>query len=99
MDVNEVIGKEKTKELQDEFGYDRVIFVKQSVDDESFKKVFDATIDKFNQLDIVVNNAAVIDEFDWKKCVDVNLVSEPIQFINCYYLIINSRKAQCREHS
>lgn len=36
---------------------------------------FVATVEKFGNLDIVVNNAGIVHEIDWNKCLAVNLVS------------------------
>ena len=35
---------------------------------------FQRTIETFGTLDIVVNNAGILDEIDWEKEVDINLV-------------------------
>lgn len=32
------------------------------------------TVEKYGNLDIVVNNAGIVDEIDWKRTVDINLV-------------------------
>jgi NAD(P)-dependent dehydrogenase (short-subunit alcohol dehydrogenase family) len=37
-------------------------------------EAFQRTIDTFGTLDIVVNSAGILDEIDWKKEVDINLV-------------------------
>lgn len=41
--------------------------------DDDFRNAFKKTIDAYNQLDIVFNNAAIIDEPNWQKTVDINL--------------------------
>ena len=33
-------------------------------------------MDKFDQIDIVVGNAGIIDEFNWELCININLVSK-----------------------
>ena len=35
------------------------------------------TIEKYGNLDIVVNNAGIVNEIDWKRTVDINLVWHP----------------------
>ena len=37
-------------------------------------EAFQRTTETFGILDIVVNNAAILDEIDWQKSVDINLV-------------------------
>jgi short-subunit dehydrogenase involved in D-alanine esterification of teichoic acids len=37
-------------------------------------EAFQMTIETFGTLDIVVNNAGIIDEIEWEKEVDINLV-------------------------
>ena len=41
----------------------------------SLLAAFSATVKEHGRLDIVVNNAAIMDENDWDKTLDVNLVS------------------------
>jgi hypothetical protein len=36
---------------------------------------FKGALQKYNSVDIMVNNAGIIHEKQWKKCVDINLVS------------------------
>jgi len=38
------------------------------------KNVFEKTVLKYGKLDIVVNNAGVVDEKNWHKAIDINLV-------------------------
>lgn len=40
-----------------------------------FLGAFDKTIEIYQQLDIVINNAGIVDEVNWKRVVAVNLVS------------------------
>jgi short-subunit dehydrogenase involved in D-alanine esterification of teichoic acids len=49
---------------------------------------FQRTIDTFGTLDIVVNNAGIIDEIDWEKEVDINLVGHIRSY--CMYIHIQS---------
>lgn len=41
----------------------------------SFLAAFRDTVKEHGRLDIVVNNAAIMDESDWQKTLSVNLVS------------------------
>ena len=38
--------------------------------------MFDVAIQKYNGIDIMVNNAGISDERHWETMVDINLVSE-----------------------
>jgi len=43
-------------------------------DDVLVAEAFQRTTETFGTLDIVVNNAGILDEIDWEKQVDINLV-------------------------
>ncbi|EFA12383.1 15-hydroxyprostaglandin dehydrogenase [NAD(+)]-like [Tribolium castaneum] len=54
----------------------RVTFIKTDVTcKKQLQAAFDKTVETYNQLDIVVNNAGIVDEFDWKRTIDINLVA------------------------
>lgn len=38
------------------------------------RSAFVRTVEKYGRLDIVVNNAGIVDEIDWQKTVNINLV-------------------------
>lgn len=66
---------EKTKEeFEKEFDNKCMLFQPCDVKDEQqLKSVFENVITKFKKIDILVNNAAVIDELNWQTCIDTNL--------------------------
>lgn len=39
-----------------------------------FSDAFEKTISKFKNLDIVINNAGIVNEVEWEKTIAVNLV-------------------------
>ena len=41
-----------------------------------FLEIFSQAKDKFGQIDIVVRNAGILDEFNWELCLNINLVSK-----------------------
>ena len=43
-----------------------------------FLAAFRATFKEHGRLDIVVNNAAIMDEKDWERTLNVNLVSNNV---------------------
>ncbi|MGF3112536.1 SDR family NAD(P)-dependent oxidoreductase [Facklamia sp. P9177] len=78
-DINEEKGNEVAKELGK-----NVLFVKQDVTKESdWKKVIDATMDKWGRIDSLVNNAGItynmkiedVSLDDYMKIVNINQVS------------------------
>ncbi|XP_078000258.1 15-hydroxyprostaglandin dehydrogenase [NAD(+)]-like [Glandiceps talaboti] len=74
IDFHEENGKRSERELQQQFGEDKVIFIHCDVSskadlEDSFRK----TKENFGRLDIVVNNAGISDEFNWEKMVNINL--------------------------
>ncbi|KAJ8385433.1 hypothetical protein AAFF_G00189590 [Aldrovandia affinis] len=74
LDVNEAAGKDLKASLDEEFGEDRTIFLACDVtSDEQLKDAFQKTIERFSKMDIVCNNAGIIDEKNWEKTVAINL--------------------------
>ncbi|KAG5891816.1 hypothetical protein JTB14_027778 [Gonioctena quinquepunctata] len=64
---------EVSSSLQCQYG-DRVLFVRaDATKEDELKDAFQKTIDKFNHLDIVFNNAGIANEIQWEKTVAVNL--------------------------
>ncbi|KAL2094776.1 hypothetical protein ACEWY4_009495 [Coilia grayii] len=73
-DVNEDLGKATTAAFEKEFGTDNVLFYVCDVTSEKqFKDAFQRTVQTFGGIDIVCNNAGIINEVDWEKTVDINL--------------------------
>ena len=50
---------------------------------------FQRTTETFGTLDIVVNNAGILDEIDWEKEVDINLVRHIRLYCVYIYRTIN----------
>ncbi|MGX7107987.1 SDR family NAD(P)-dependent oxidoreductase [Facklamia miroungae] len=78
-DINEEKGNEVAKELGQ-----NILFIKQDVTkEEDWKKVIDATMDKWGKIDALVNNAGItynmkiedISLDDYMKIVNINQVS------------------------
>lgn len=73
-DVDVRKGENAVKELQKEYGADRVIFIKADVTnvadlEEAFKK----THTTFKALDIVINNAGILDDSRWELEIAINV--------------------------
>ncbi|KAF5305621.1 hypothetical protein FQR65_LT07702 [Abscondita terminalis] len=73
-DINEKLAAQVLKELIKEYGEDKVLFVKVDVSNKNeFNDAFKKTIEKFNNIDVLVNNAGISNEKDWEKMVAVNV--------------------------
>ncbi|XP_069687847.1 15-hydroxyprostaglandin dehydrogenase [NAD(+)]-like [Periplaneta americana] len=73
-DVDSQKGEAAVKEMRSQYGEGRVVFMKTDVSDaKSLEEAFKKTITTHNGLDIVVNNAGIINEKEWEKSIAVNL--------------------------
>ena len=78
-DRNEAVGK-RVDELRDA-GADAAAFVFDVTDAAAVDRAFDATVERFGRVDIVVNNAAIIvrkpflelTQDDWRRVIDIDL--------------------------
>lgn len=71
-------GEQLERELMNRFGNLKVMFINCDVSDETqFNTAFRKVVDKFNRIDVVINNAAMLsaDETTHKKMIAVNFVS------------------------
>ncbi|KAJ8266860.1 hypothetical protein GJAV_G00135520 [Gymnothorax javanicus] len=74
LDRNETAGKSARADCAKKYGGDCVIFCPCDVtSDEHMKDAFQKTIEKFGRIDIVCNNAGIVDETNWEKMVEINL--------------------------
>ncbi|KAK5650400.1 hypothetical protein RI129_001429 [Pyrocoelia pectoralis] len=72
VDLNESSGESVSAALNKEFG-ERVIFVRANVANlDQFEDTFQTSISHWKHLDIVINNAGVLDEEKWLKTIAVN---------------------------
>ncbi|XP_076547062.1 uncharacterized protein LOC117607060 [Osmia lignaria lignaria] len=73
LDLGDSGGESAAAELNNEFGKDRAIFVICDVSkNEQLKESYKNVIDTYENLDIVVNIAGIMDDADWEIMVDVN---------------------------
>ncbi|KAK3096864.1 hypothetical protein FSP39_004131 [Pinctada imbricata] len=73
-DVNPHILESTCTELREKYGQDKVHYQVCDVrDDAQVEDLFSKAKSSFSKLDLVVNNAGVVDEQDWLKCIDINL--------------------------
>ncbi|XP_056141179.1 15-hydroxyprostaglandin dehydrogenase [NAD(+)] [Lampris incognitus] len=75
LDANEAAGARVKEVFDKQFGSDKTLFLKCDVQsEEQLRVAFQKTKETFGQLDIVCNNAGIIDEKNWEKAVSVNLL-------------------------
>ncbi|XP_070544210.1 15-hydroxyprostaglandin dehydrogenase [NAD(+)]-like [Ptychodera flava] len=76
IDTDREAGLETTAELKKLHGRDRILFVECDVRDENnLRAAYEQTKKRFGRLDVVCNNAAILDDFKLVETVDVNLTS------------------------
>ncbi|KAK5642198.1 hypothetical protein RI129_008365 [Pyrocoelia pectoralis] len=74
LDLNETLGQEVLQEIFKEFGDGKAIFLKVDVSSrKQFEDAFKKTVEVFKNLDIVVNNAGILNDLDWEREIEVNL--------------------------
>ncbi|CAH3044893.1 unnamed protein product, partial [Porites lobata] len=74
VDLNEERGKEVERIFSESYGTGCARFIRcdVSIEDE-LKEAFSRILSLWGRLDIVCNNAAVLDEDDWNKTLNTNL--------------------------
>ncbi|KAL6444265.1 hypothetical protein ACFW04_001874 [Cataglyphis niger] len=73
VDLPDSNGEIATAELKKEFGSDHVIFLVGDVTKiDELTACFDKAIESFGTLDIVINNAGIMNDAEWEPMVDVN---------------------------
>lgn len=74
-DLDSDAGENAAEELEHAFGKYRVLFCHCDVTDYSqFESAFQATLAEFETIDVVINNAEIMNDKFWELAVDVNLV-------------------------
>lgn len=75
-DLDSDAGENAQKYLSETFGKDKILFCHCDVTDYvQYEEAFQSTLAEFDGLDIVVNNAEIMNDKFWELEVDVNLVS------------------------
>ncbi|GJQ77754.1 hypothetical protein Trydic_g16019 [Trypoxylus dichotomus] len=73
-DINEQKGQQALKEIAQEFGKDKVFFLKMDVSKQNeVEELFKKTVDVFKKLDIVVNNAGILNDSTWERQMAINI--------------------------
>ncbi|XP_063920664.1 15-hydroxyprostaglandin dehydrogenase [NAD(+)]-like [Zophobas morio] len=73
-DANTDFGNQALKEIEKEFGANKAVFVHTDVRiKESFEEAFKKTIEVFKNLDILINNAGILNDAVWEKEIAINV--------------------------
>ncbi|CAG2235984.1 HPGD [Mytilus edulis] len=73
-DVDTDEGENTQQFLAKQYGNGNVYFQKCDVRSENdFTALFNGVLKKYSSIDLIVNNAGIIHETQWKNCVDINL--------------------------
>ncbi|XP_059207596.1 15-hydroxyprostaglandin dehydrogenase [NAD(+)]-like isoform X1 [Centropristis striata] len=74
-DVNETAGKSLKEALDKEYGQERTLFLNCNVEsEEQFKAALQKSAKTFGGIDILCNNAGILNEAMWEKTVSINLM-------------------------
>ncbi|XP_041864895.1 15-hydroxyprostaglandin dehydrogenase [NAD(+)]-like [Melanotaenia boesemani] len=75
LDVNKTTGEALMETLNQQCGAGKALFLKCDVEsDEQIKAAFQKTMETFGGIDIVSNNAGILNETAWEKTVSINLM-------------------------
>ncbi|XP_067900075.1 15-hydroxyprostaglandin dehydrogenase [NAD(+)]-like isoform X2 [Heterodontus francisci] len=76
LDIDSAVGLDTKYAFDKVYGAQQTMFIPCDVlSDNQLKDAFNKTVENFQQLDIVCNNAGISDEINCQRCVDINLVS------------------------
>ncbi|XP_042355491.1 15-hydroxyprostaglandin dehydrogenase [NAD(+)]-like [Plectropomus leopardus] len=76
LDVNETAGKSLKATLDKHYGQHRTLFLYCDVEsEEQIKDSLQKTVETFGGVDILCNNAGILNEGEWEKTCSINLVS------------------------
>lgn len=74
-DLDSDAGENAAEELGQNYGIDRVLFCHCDVTDYvQYQEAFQTTLTELDSIDIVINNAEIMNDKFWELEVDVNLV-------------------------
>nr|XP_022909261.1 peroxisomal hydratase-dehydrogenase-epimerase-like [Onthophagus taurus] len=74
-DINDKTGEELSRQLNEEFGKGKVMFIKTNVaDKDQFENAMKKTVETFKHFDILVNNAGIFHDNLYEKEISINLI-------------------------
>ncbi|XP_060911423.1 15-hydroxyprostaglandin dehydrogenase [NAD(+)] [Labrus mixtus] len=75
LDLNETAGKSLLEALQKQYGQEKTLFLTCDIEsEEQTKAALQTTKETFGGIDIMCNNAGILNESTWEKTVSVNLM-------------------------
>ncbi|XP_069573734.1 15-hydroxyprostaglandin dehydrogenase [NAD(+)] [Brachyistius frenatus] len=75
LDMNEAAGQSLLEALNKDFGPEKTLFLNCNVESEQqIKAAFQKTAETFGGIDVLCNNAGILNESTWEKTVSVNLM-------------------------
>lgn len=74
LNTNEERGREATKNLAAKYGKNKVIYYKCDVRTD-LEVVFNKIIEEFTTVDVLVNNAGILNDTYLKKTIDINVIA------------------------
>ncbi|XP_035522703.1 15-hydroxyprostaglandin dehydrogenase [NAD(+)]-like [Morone saxatilis] len=75
LDMNEAAGNDLMEVLEKLYGEERTLFLQCNVEsEEQIKAALQKTVDTFGGIDILCNNAGILNEIMWEKTVSINLM-------------------------
>nr|CAI5827587.1 unnamed protein product [Callosobruchus analis] len=73
-DLNPELGTKALQEIEREFGPNKAIFIQTDVTDyNQFEDAFKKTAEKYKNIDILINNAGILNDSIWQKEIAVNV--------------------------
>ncbi|XP_015904080.1 15-hydroxyprostaglandin dehydrogenase [NAD(+)] [Parasteatoda tepidariorum] len=74
-DINEEKGKEFVRQLTSTFGTSKILFHLCDVTkQDDYKAVFDFTLKEFKRIDVLVNNAGILNEHHPQRMLNINVL-------------------------
>ncbi|XP_010790310.1 15-hydroxyprostaglandin dehydrogenase [NAD(+)]-like isoform X1 [Notothenia coriiceps] len=76
LDTNKTKGESLKEALDQLYGEQSTLFLHCNVEsDEQIKAAFQETLATFGRMDILCNNAGILNEVEWEKTISINLVA------------------------
>ncbi|KAM4727406.1 15-hydroxyprostaglandin dehydrogenase [NAD(+)] [Anableps anableps] len=76
LDINETAGKSSLESLKQQYEAEKTLFLKCDVEsEEQIRAAFKKTTETFGGIDILCNNAGILNETTWEKTISINLMS------------------------